>query len=62
MGSFEFVINPDGSATAFPGDLVQLLSLDAENPVPECLAELPPFPETIFGSAAGLIYPGACSK
>ena len=58
MGSFDFEIDIDGSANAFPGDEVQLLSLDAEYPLPECLAELPSFPETIFGSASGLIYPG----
>ena len=58
VGSFDFEIDIDGSANAFPGDEVQLLSLDAEYPLPECLAELPSFPDTIFGSASGLIYPG----
>ena len=58
VGSFDFQIDVDGSANAYPGDEVQLLSLDAEYPVPECLAELPSFPETIFGSASGLMYPG----
>ena len=58
VGSFDFEIDDDGSANAFPGDEVLLLSLDAEYPLPDCLAELPSFPETIFGSASGLIYPG----
>ena len=58
VGSFDFEIDVDGSANAFPGDEVLLLSLDSEYPIPDCLAELPSFPETIFGSASGLIYPG----